>query len=359
MNALGGLDHGRKVVLTALDDGGSAERATELANSEIDSGDVVALVGACGTGADGAVRAASAAGIPSIVGDPSVALVQADNVFRSAGDPYAEGYSDAQYIESTVAISNESNVVRAVETGTAANARLIAGLRAGLEKSKFELATLRPADIDTDPAQLSSVLDQSNAAAVVIDGDPLTLSQRLRALGSDRLDFATAPVFPTSSIYSEDLVRRSGAIGRIGALQGPAEIAPDTTVGATYARAIPALYPGELPSLEGLRGYTAGLALTYALEDGIEPQKIVDRLLRPAAFADSLLSPWRSDARSVGSQRFEFLKPSFLPPTLIPTSAGGEAQAGTFFTDGTWARTNTDMLGPPLEEPVPPLEDSG
>jgi hypothetical protein len=305
------------------------------------------------------VKAASSAGIPSIVGDPTVPIVDADNVFRSAGDPYAEGFSDAQYVESTVATSAESNIVRAVDTGTTENARLLDGLRAGLAKSKYELATLRPSELDAEPPQLSATLDQSNAAAVIVDGDPQALAERFRALGSERLDFATAPLIVSAATYSEDMVRRSGAIGRIGALQGPAEIAPDTTVGATYARAVPALFPGELPSLEGLRGYTAGLALSYALEDGTDPEQIVDRLVRPSQFADSLLAPWRSDARSLGSQRFEFLKPSFLPPTLIPTSAGGEAQAGTFFTDGTWARTNTETLGPPLEQPVPPLDDSG
>jgi ABC-type branched-subunit amino acid transport system substrate-binding protein len=359
MNALGGFDDGRKVALTALDDGGSAERAAELAKSAIDSGDVLALVGACGEGAEGAVKAASAAGVPSIVADPTVPIVNADNVFRSAGDPYAEGFSDAQYIESTVATAQTSNVVRAVDTGTAENARLLAGLRAGLAKSKYQVTTLKPGDIDADPPQLSATLDQANAAAVVVDGDPQVIAERFRALGPERLDFATAPIIASAASYSEDMVRRSGAIGRIGALQGPAEIAPDTTVGATYARAVPALFPGELPSLEGLRGYTAGLALSYALEDGTDPEQIVERLVRPSQFADSLLAPWRSDGRSLGSQRFEFLKPSFLPPTLIPTSAGGEAQAGTFFTDGTWARTNTELLGPPLDQPVPPLDDSG
>jgi hypothetical protein len=293
--------------------------------------------------------------VPTIVADPGVAQVSADNVFRVAGDPYAEGYAQAQYLDEVVAPSSESDVVRAVNTGTAANARLLDGLRAGLQGGNFKLEEISPDDVDAPPAELSQVLDRANSAAVVIDGDPQLLATRLRALGADRLDFPTAPVFTASAIFSEDMVRRSGAIGRIGALQGATEVAPDSTIAETYSGAVPALYPGELPSLEGLRGYVAGLALGYGVDDGIDPDTIVSRLIRPAPFADALLAPWRSDARSAGSPRFEFLKASFLPPTLIPASAGGEAQTGTYFTDGTWSRTNADTLGPPLDEPVSPL----
>jgi ABC-type branched-subunit amino acid transport system substrate-binding protein len=359
LNALGGLDGGRKVTLVALDSGGSAERAGELARAELGDADVLGLVGACGAGASGAVRAASAAGVPSIVADPSVAQVPGDDVFRLAGDPYAEGYAQAQYIEEAVAATATSDIVRAVRTGTPANARLLSGLRAGLAETDLHFEELPHRAITSGPEPLAEALDSAKSAAVVVDGDPERLASNLRDLGSDRLDFATAPVIADSSVFSEDLVRRSGAIGRIGALQGATEVAPDSTIAETYARAVPALYPGELPSLDGLRGYVAGLALSEGLADGIEPDRVTARLLRPAPFADALLAPWRSDAPFAGSSRFEFLKASFLPPTLIPASAGGESQTGSYFTDGTWARVNGDPLGPPFEQPVPDLTDTG
>jgi ABC-type branched-subunit amino acid transport system substrate-binding protein len=359
LNALGGLDGGRKVTLVGLDSRGSATRSAELARDELDRADVLALVGACGEGASGAVKTVSAAGVPSIVADPSVAQVSADNVFRLAGDPYAEGYAQAQYIQETVVGSAESNVVRAVRTGTPANQRLLSGLRAGLAETDLKLEQLSPKTISGGPGPLAAALDRANAAAVVIDGDPDKLAADLHDLGSTRLDFATAPVIADSSVFSENLVRSSGAIGRIGALQGATEVAPDSTIAETYSRAVPALYPGELPTLDGLRGYVAGLALSEGLADGIEPDSVVARLVQPAPFADALLAPWRSDAPAAGSPRFEFLKASFLPPTLIPASAGGESQTGSYFTDGTWSRTNADTLGPPFEQPVPPLADTG
>ncbi|MDX6582778.1 MAG: copper transport protein, partial [Solirubrobacterales bacterium] len=358
LNALGGVDGGRKVVLDALDSGGSATRAAELARAELDQGGVLAMVGACGEGAATAVTAASDAGVPSIVADPSVAQVSAPGVFRLAGDPYAEGYAQAQYIEQVAAASAESDVVRAVRTGTPSNGRLLEGLRAGLADTELKLEPIPERAISSGPGPLAATLDRSAAAAVVLDGDPDRLASDLRGLGAERLDFATAPVIADSSVFSEQLVRRSGAIGRIGALQGATEVAPDSAIAATYARAVPALYPGELPTLDGLRGYVAGLALADGLADGVEPDSVIARLVQPAPFADALLAPWRSDAPAAGSSRFEFLKANFLPPTLIPTSAGGESQSGDYFTDGTWSRVNADPLGPPFEQPVPPLADT-
>ena len=359
LNALGGLDGGRKVRLVALDDGGSPERAAELTTNELDHGDVLALVGACGAGADAAVAAAVDAGVPAIVGDPSVPQVAGDGVFRLAGDPYAEGFAQAQYVEEIVVPSAASDVVRAVDTGTPGNARLLAGIRAGLEDTDLELETVEPRRLLSGTGELTAALDRTQAAAVIIDGDAAELAPALRELGTQRLDFPTAPVLASSATFSEDLVRRSGAIARIGALQGASEVAPDSTIAQTYSLAVPALFPGELATLDGLRGYVAGLALTEAAADGTEPEQLVTALIQPEPFADALLAPWRSDAPAAGSPRFQVLKASFLPPTLIPVSAGGESQSGTYFTDGTWSRTNADVLGPPFERPVPPLTDTG
>jgi uncharacterized protein DUF4395 len=85
----------------------------------------------------------------------------------------------------------------------------------------------------------------------------------------------------------------------------------------------------ELPTLDGLRGYNAGLALAEAVRDGTDHGRIAEDLLAPAPFSDALMTPWRADAPAAGNQRFSFIRGNFLPPTLIPTSAGGESFNGT------------------------------
>ena len=34
---------------------------------------------------------------------------------------------------------------------------------------------------------------------------------------------------------------------------------------------------------------------------------------------------------------------------------GGESYNGSYFTDGSWSRPTTQIFGPPLDQPVPPL----
>jgi hypothetical protein len=66
------------------------------------------------------------------------------------------------------------------------------------------------------------------------------------------------------------------------------------------------------------------------------------------------MTPWRADAPAAGNQRFAVVKGTFLPPTLVPASSGGETYAGTWFADGAWSRVS-DPVGPPLDHPVPAL----
>jgi len=303
------------------------------------------------------MRAASEAGVPAIVADPGPELVEGERVFRLAGDPYAEGYAQAQFIREIVLKSASSKVVRAVRTGDPKNERMLAGLAAGLDGSKAKLEELQPEDLEGPEG--GGQFDVTKAAAVVIDGEPAKLASNLRTVGATRLNFAAPVVLTPSDVLSEPFVTASGSIGRVGAVQGASEVVPEAAIAQVYTRAVPALFPGERPSLDGLRGYVAGLALEEGVKDGIEPDRIEARLLKPAPFADALIAPWRADATGVGAQRFVVLSPSFLPQTLVPTSAGGSAYDGTYFTDGAWTRVSGDPLGPPLEKPVPPLADAG
>jgi hypothetical protein len=138
-------------------------------------------------------------------------------------------------------------------------------------------------------------------------------------------------------------------------IQGTSTVAVASRDGLTLSQAIPALFPGERASLEGLRGYVAGLALDDGLRDGTGARSIVARLTRPLPFTDAIPAPWRSDAPAAGAQRLDVLEPTFLSSTLIPTSQGGESYSGQYFSDGAWTRPTTDLFGPSLRAPVAPL----
>ncbi|MDX6646127.1 MAG: copper transport protein [Miltoncostaeaceae bacterium] len=355
LNALGGLDGGRKVALLGLDDGGSPARAGRLAAGALSRSAPIAMAAPCGPAAAAAVSAAAAAGVPAIVADPAVTLVAARNTFRLAADPYAEGFADGQYIRSVVQPSAASRLVRAVRTGDPDNARRIAGLREGLRGTRFEVRELDVRRLADGPAALQALLDRGSAAAVLLDGDPAVLAAQLARLGRTRLGFAPGVVLASTAVLSERFVSDSGAIGRIGAIQGPIEVVPDSATALAYARTLPSVFPGELPTLDGLRGYNAGLALAEGVRSGIDRRRIAAELLAPAPFSDALMTPWRADAPAAGNQRFSFVRGNFLPPTLIPQSAGGESFNGTYFPDGTWARLTTTPAGPPFEHPVHPL----
>jgi hypothetical protein len=92
------------------------------------------------------------------------------------------------------------------------------------------------------------------------------------------------------------------------------------------------------------------------VKDGTGSGDIAANLVAPPPFADAILTPWREDAPSAGSQRFNILKGSFLPATLIPQAAGGETKNGLYFPDGTWTGASGEPLGPPFDQPVPPLQ---
>jgi putative copper export protein/methionine-rich copper-binding protein CopC/ABC-type branched-subunit amino acid transport system substrate-binding protein len=358
LNALGGVDGGRKIALVGLDDGGAPALGRRRTAGAIAADDPIGLVAPCGPAAGAAVAEAAEAGLPSIVADPAVPQVAGDRIFRLAADPYAEGFATGDFIRTTVVPSAASRIVRAVATGTPDGERRIAGLRAGLARTRLRVEVVPEARLPSDPDGLRALIDRTSAAAVLLDGDPADLAARLAALGRGELGFAPAPVLAASPVLSERFVSDSGGIGRIGAVQGAVEVMADSATAAAYARALPRVFPGEQPALDGLRGYVAGLALAEGLKGGTGRADLAAALVAPAPFTDAIVTPWRDDAPAAGNQRFAVVKGTFLPPTLIPASSGGDTYAGTWFPDGAWSRLTNAPLGPPLDRPVPPLPEA-
>jgi hypothetical protein len=362
LNAAGGLDGGRKVAPLVLDSGGTAAGAAAAARRGL-AAHPIASAGSCGAGAVAAVDAASRAGIPSVVGDPAVDPTSAAEVYRLAADPFAQGVAFGQLVRSRILAAGHPGVrtVRAALGGDLQSRRLLAGLRAGLRASSAagdvpatpslapRLVVLAPGRLArlSDDA-LTRVLDVRRTTALIVDG-PAAGGADARAvarLGARRgADITPPPLLFSERVLSETLVLSAGALGRIGAVQGISEVATNTTDAELYQAAVPLLFRGDIASLDGLRGYVAGLALTDALRSGTGARSIAANLREPRVFSNALLAPWSPSEPGAGSPSAVALQPQFLSPTLVPSAIGGEAKDTEYFPQGTWTVTSRAPLG--------------
>jgi methionine-rich copper-binding protein CopC/putative copper export protein/ABC-type branched-subunit amino acid transport system substrate-binding protein len=365
LNGSGGIDGANKVALLAYDDAGVPAQGLSAVASALagpSDGRPIALT-PCGSGAEAAQVRAANLGIPVIAGDPATGAVAGPEIFRVAGDPYADGIALAQAIGAEV-LPVSVRGVRTVEVVSVADAqgqRRLEGLRAGLaalpahprvvsaSASRFTRA---------GPAQLRGLLDRRHTAALVLDGTDAqapALAAALRRLPTRAKSFGSAPVLASERLLSESFIQQAGDAGRLGVIQGTSTVAVDSRDGLTLSQALPTLFPGERASLEGLRGYVAGLALDHGLAGGSAAASIVAQLTRPLPFTDAIPEPWRADAPGAGTQRLGVLEPTFLSSTLVPTSQGGEAYSGQYFANGAWMRPSSALFGPSLRTPVVPL----
>jgi hypothetical protein len=286
--------------------------------------------------------------LPALVADPAVPVVVRPRLWRLAGDPVAEGEAIGTYVdrEGLALAGRRPRHVIALIGGRPTQATLerITALRAALGRAHV---ALRVVSVGRSDAAAIRAFDGRHALAVVLDGDARDLAHALSAAGRDRALVPPA-LIATSPLLDEDFQVAAGTLGREGAIRSPAEVSPDSRDALSYAAAVTAIFPGDRPSIAGLRGFVAGLALAEALRDGPQPERIAARLRRPRRFTDALDAPWRADAPERGSVLFGFLAPRFLPANLIPLSAGGEQFTGGWFADGTWTRTTAEVYGPRL-----------
>jgi hypothetical protein len=370
LNADGGLDGGRKVAPLVLDSGGTAAGAAAAARRGL-AADPIASVGSCGTGAVAAIAAASRAGIPSVVGDPAVDPTSAAGVYRIAADPFAQGVAFGQLVRNRILAAGHPGVrtVRAALGGDPQSRRLLAGLRVGLRASSAvsgvpvtpgrapRLVILAPGTLARFSGDaLARVLDRRRTTALILDG-PAAGGADARAvarLGAARgTDITPAPLLLSERVLSEPLVLSAGGLGRIGAVQGVSEVSTNTADAELYKAAVPLLFRGDMASVDGLRGYVAGLALIDALRSGTGARSIAANLRAPRVFSNALLAPWSPSEPGAGSPNAVALQPQFLAPTLVPSSAGGEAKDTEYFPQGSWTVTSRAPLGivPGLRQP--------
>lgn len=351
LNAGGLTPDGRKVLLQVHDDGGDSARAATLARDWSARG-AIALLTPCGDGAAGALSGIG--DLPTIVADPLAPTAGGRRAWRTAADPRAEGLAIGRYVADQPAAhaANPPPTMTVIgvpddDPAYAAAQRRVAGLREALRPAGIRVRVVPAAVLDR-PAALRRVLDPDEQRATFVDGDPARVSRALRghAHRSGAALLNTNRIIAANPLADERFQRAAGALGATGAISSPSEVLPDSADARRYAASVRAFFRGDQPSLQGLRGYVAALALGEGLRDGAGAASIAARLRRPPPFTDALVAPWRRDAPRAGAPLFVFLAPRFLTANLLPPGQGGQRHEGTFFTDGAWVRTSTRPYGP-------------
>jgi putative copper export protein len=365
VNAKGGVG-GRKVVVHSADDTGDPARARQLA--EQNAGADLAVP--CGT------TAAVTAGIlqkhmPVVVADALAPPTPGNRVYRLSADPYAEGWAAGRTVAHSTALT-EPDVPRRVdvlvEDGDPGADRMVAGVKAALALAPAEAAkveeTPKPAAPSADVQVVTQrhkpgtplgplVLDAADAGkyiASLLAVDPTPLAAALDALPD--LEVARPPSLLAASRAFDEAFLRSSKIGRRGDIKVFGEVAPDSGESLVYTKLVQTIFPGEQPSIDGLRGYMAGKAVATALAKGGD---LAEQLKLLNLFSDGVVSGWSPAAPAAGSWRFFLYRGTFLSSTLQP---GEKAEPGRFFAEGgAWSRVqtaNVGLCGPQLTYDGPP-----
>ena len=368
LNAKGGVG-GRKIVVRGRDDAGDPARARQLA--EGDRG--AALAVPCGPTA-GVTAAVLSRHMPVIVADALAPPVAGPQVYRLAGDAYAEGWAFGRTVARGAFIGRTDaprRVAALVEADDPAADRIVAGLKAALALDPAEAAKAEgtaplksTADVAVDVLRHERgtpltplAVDVANGdkyTAAFLAADPAVLGPALDTLND--LQVASASALMVASRGFDEGFVRSSKIGRRGDLKIFGEVAPDSGESLVYTKLVFTIFPGEQPSIDGLRGYMAGKAITTVLDKGPSSGGgLADNLRDLTLFSDGVVSGWSPAAPAAGSWRFFLYKGTFISAGLQP---GAKPDPGRFFAEGgAWSRVqtaNVGLCGPQLSLDGPP-----
>ena len=370
LNAKGGVD-GRKVVVRAQDDAGDPARARTLAEDD----KAAHLAVPCGPTA-GVTAGIQQRRVPVIVADALAPPVSGDRVFRLSGDPYAEGWAAGRTLARSGFVGRPDGPRRMavlVEANDPGADRIVAGAKAALALDPAEAEKVegsRPkstSDVEVvvqrhEPGTPLFPLVQEAAKGdkysyAFLAAEPTALGAALDQLSD--VEIVSTPGLSTASRSFDETFLRSSKIGRRGDVKVYGEVAPDSSDALLYTRLVKTIFPGEQPTIDGLRGYMAGKGVVTALEKGSSVDSLVEHLKVLTLFGDGVVSGWSPAAPAAGSWRFFLYKGSFIPGGLKP---GDKPEAGRFFAEGgAWSRVatgNVGLCGPQrsIDGPPPPCE---
>ena len=180
----------------------------------------------------------------------------------------------------------------------------------------------------------------SKFAAAFLRNDPTDLAAALDQF--DRGDLVSSSAVIVPARHFDETFYRASKVGRRGDILVLGEVSPDSEESLVYTRLALSIFPGERPSIDGLRGFLTGRAIATALKGGTSAGGLTKRLGRLGPFSTGVVSGWSPAAPDTGSWRFFLFKGSFTPAGLMP---GAAPEAGRYFEEGSWSRAVTGNVG--------------
>ncbi|HVW32304.1 MAG TPA: ABC transporter substrate-binding protein, partial [Acidimicrobiia bacterium] len=358
LNAAGGVG-GRKVVLASADDRGDPAQARDEIAARRRRG--VDLAAPCGPGA-AAVAEAAGNDVPVILGDARTPPVEGRRIYRQAADPEAEGWAVGRILARSPAFSAGSPSPRRItvvaDEGDPTTDRAVAGLKGalaldpGTAQALEQLPAQDLSDVTVDVVRRSpgaalgplvqAALDPNQSGAAFLRAGIADLEGALAQLPNPLVAYHS-PVFVPTAAFDEDFVQAS-KLGRRGDVIALGEVAPDGGDSLRYTSLIESLFAGEQASIDGLRGYMVGRAISTVLKKGASRSGLARRLQLLGFNSDSQSSGWSPAAPDAGSWRFFAYKATFIPDSL-GTVLNDKPSPGRFFTAGAWNRIQTASAG--------------
>ncbi|MCA1841790.1 MAG: ABC transporter substrate-binding protein [Actinobacteria bacterium] len=358
LNADGGVG-GRKVVLASVDDAGDPALARKEVAAQRRNG--VDLAAPCGPAA-AAVAEALGDDVPVILGDARTPPVEGRRIYRQAADPQAEGWAVGRILARSPAFSEGSpsprKITLVVDEGDPATDRVVAGLKGALAldpktaKEMEQLPAQDLSDVTVDVLRRSSgapllplvqsAMDPKQSGAAFLRSDLSDLGAALDQLPNPLVAFHS-PVFVPTAAFDEAFIQAS-KLGRRGDVIALGEVAPDGGESLRYTTLIESLFAGEQSTIDGLRGYMVGKAITTVLKKGASRDGLSRRLQLLGFHSDSQSSGWSPGAPDAGSWRFFAYKATFIPSSLGAV-LNDKPSPGRFFSEGAWSRVGTGSVG--------------
>src|SRR5207245_1151065 len=112
--------------------------------------------------------------------------------------------------------------------------------------------------------------------ATFLAADPAALGPALDTLSDLQIGGASALLVASRGF--DEAFLRSSKIGRRGDVKIFGEVAPDSGESLLYTKLVFTIFPGEQPSIDGLRGYMAGKAIATVLDKGASAGALAEHL---------------------------------------------------------------------------------
>jgi hypothetical protein len=281
------------------------------------------------------VRAAQRAGLPVVLGAPP-APATGTGVWSVVPDWGREG--------AAIGVQTKAQAAGRVEVvsgpGTVDTAEL-GGLRHQLAASGL---TVRYDSLPSDATAWARGLPDYNLVVLLLgpaQAQPLLHAMSAVATGAGRPGLPGRGVLASSQLFDSDVIDGAWPITRIGVVEFAGDVNPFDPVVQYYMQRQQVLVPGLRPTIEGIHGYDAALALAEAVRvSGGRPsaQQLADILGNK--LSDFTIGSYGLTWTPAGgtSNRLAFFRTTYLNPMAMPAETpGGDPDAahmGALLGDG-------------------------